>query len=49
MFSENDLIINKVKAKLECVENRKINFVNLYRPYLSILSIHFWKLSKRIL
>ena len=49
VFPENDLIINKVKAKLECVENCKINFVNLYRPYLSILSIHFWKLSKRIL
>ena len=49
VFPENDLIINKVKAKLECIENRKINFVNLYNPFLSILSIHFWKLSKRIL
>ena len=49
IFPENDLIINKVKAKLEHIENCKINFVNLYKPYLSILSIHFWKLSKRIL
>ncbi len=49
VFPENDLIINKVKAKLECIENCKINFVNLYKPFLSILSIHFWKLSKRIL
>lgn len=49
VFPENDLIINKVKAKLEHIENRKINFVNLYKPFLSILSIHFWKLSKRIL
>ena len=49
IFPENDLIINKVKAKLECIENCKINFVNLYKPFLSILSIHFWKLSKRIL
>jgi len=49
VFPENDLIINKVKARLECIENCKINFVNLYKPFLSILSIHFWKLSKRIL
>jgi len=49
IFPENDLIINKVKAKLEHIENCKINFVNLYKPFLSILSIHFWKLSKRIL
>ena len=49
VFPENDLIINKVKAKLECIENCKINFINLYKPFLSILSIHFWKLSKRIL
>ena len=49
VFPENDLIINKVKAKLEHIENCKINFVNLYKPFLSILSIHFWKLSKRIL
>ena len=49
VFPENDLIINKVKAKLEHIENCKINFANLYKPFLSILSIHFWKLSKRIL
>ena len=49
VFPENDLIINKVKAKLECIENCKINFYDLYKPFLSILSIHFWKLSKRIL
>ncbi len=49
IFPENDLIINKVKAKLEHIENCKINFANLYNPFLSILSIHFWKLSKRIL
>ena len=49
VFPENDLIINRVKAKLEHIENCKINFVNLYKPFLSILSIHFWKLSKRIL
>ena len=49
VFPENDLIINRVKANLESIENCKINFVNRYKPFLSILSIHFWKLSKRIL
>ena len=49
VFPENDLIINKVKAKLEFMEDCKINFVNLFHPFLSILSLHFWKLSKRIL
>ena len=33
VFPENDLIINKVKAKLERIEKRKINFVNLYKPF----------------
>ena len=49
VFPENDLIINKVKAKLEFMEDCKINFANLFNPFLSILSLHFWKLSKRIL
>ena len=49
VFPENDLIINKVKAKLESIENCKINFADLFTPFLSILSLHFWKLSKRIL
>ena len=40
VFPENDLIINKVKAKLECIENCKINFYDLYKPFLSILSIN---------
>ena len=49
VFPENDLVINKVKAKIEHLENCKINFADLFKPFLSILSLHFWKLSKRIL
>jgi DNA-3-methyladenine glycosylase II len=49
VFPENDLVLNKVKAKIEYLENCKINFADLFKPFLSILSLHFWKLSKRIL
>lgn len=49
IFPENDLIINKVKAKIESLEKSRINFFDLCNPFLSILSLHFWKLSKRIL
>ena len=49
VFPENDLVINKVKAKIEYLENCRINFTDLFKPFLSILSLHFWKLSKRIL
>jgi len=49
VFPENDLVINKVKAKIEYIENCRINFADLFKPFLSILSLHFWKLSKRIL
>ena len=49
VFPENDLVINKVKAKIEYLENCRINFADLFKPFLSVLSLHFWKLSKRIL
>ena len=49
VFPENDLVINKVKAKIEYLEDCRINFTDLFKPFLSILSLHFWKLSKRIL
>ena len=49
VFPENDLVINKVKSKIEYRENCRINFTDLFKPFLSILSLHFWKLSKRIL
>ena len=49
VFPENDLVINKVKAKIEYLEDCRINFTDLFKPFLSVLSLHFWKLSKRIL
>ena len=49
VFPENDLVINKVKSKIEYHENCRINFTDLFKPFLSILSLHFWKLSNRIL
>ncbi len=49
IFPENDLVINKVKKKFELLEKKKLNYTLIYKPYLSILSLHFWKLSKGIL
>ena len=49
VFPENDLVINKAIGKLNSLENREINFHQIYSPYLSIFSLHLWKMSKRIL
>ena len=49
VFPENDLVIEKVKKKICLVEKKQINFVKIYSPHLSILSLHMWKMSKRIL
>ena len=49
ILPQNDLIIEKVKKKLCLIENKEINFAQIYSPNLSILSLHLWKMSKRIL
>ena len=49
ILPENDLIIKKVKKKICCLENKEINFNKIFSPNLSILSLHMWKMSKRIL
>ncbi|MBD23172.1 MAG: hypothetical protein CL572_05875 [Alphaproteobacteria bacterium] len=49
IFPKNDLIIEKVKKKLCAIEHKQIDFNKIYSPHLSILSIHMWKMSKRIL
>ena len=49
ILPENDLIIEKVKKKICLIENKEINFAQIYSPNLSILSLHMWKMSKRIL
>ena len=49
IFPENDLVIKKTLRKLNLLEKKKINFREIYSPYLSIFSLHLWKMSKRIL
>ena len=49
IFPENDLVIKKTLRKLSLLEKKKINFQENYSPYLSIFSLHLWKMSKRIL
>ena len=49
IFPENDLVIKKTLRKLNLLEKKKINFQDNYSPYLSIFSLHLWKMSKRIL
>ncbi len=49
IFPENDLVIKKTLKKLNSLEKKKINFKENYSPYLSIFSLHLWKMSKRIL
>ena len=49
IFPTSDLIIKKTTEKLCILENKKINFVNSFSPYLSVFSLHLWKMSKRVL
>ena len=49
IFPENDLVIKKTLNKLNLLEKKKISFQENYSPYLSIFSLHLWKMSKRIL
>lgn len=49
IFPQNDLIINKVKKRIQEIERQNIDFEKIFSPYLSIFSLHLWKMSKRIL
>ena len=49
IFPENDLIINKTKEKLFKLNNCRIDLKEKFSPYLSIFSLHLWKMSKRVL
>ena len=49
IFPEQDLVLKKMEQKLNTLEMKKINFKNEFKPFLSILSLHLWKMSKRIL
>ena len=49
IFPTSDLIIKKTSERLCALENKKIDFTNSFSPYLSIFSLHLWKMSKRVL
>ena len=49
IYPKNDLVIEKTKKKLYEIEKKKINFDTIFSPYLSVFSLHLWKMSKRIL
>ncbi len=49
IFPNNDLIIKKMAVKLNLLEKKKINFKSQFSPFLSIFSLHLWKMSKRVL
>ena len=49
IFPSSDLVIKKTTEKLCVLEDKRIDFTNSFSPYLSIFSLHLWKMSKRIL
>lgn len=49
IFPEQDLVIKKMVNKLNEIEEKHINFKNEFEPFLSIVSLHLWKMSERIL
>ena len=48
IFPLNDLIIQKTIKSICILEKKDIKFEELFSPYLSIFSLHLWKMSKRI-
>ena len=49
IFPISDLIIKKTTQKLCILEDKKIDFINSFSPYLSVFSLHLWKMSKRVI
>ena len=49
IFPISDLIIKKTTEKLCILEDKKIDFINSFSPYLSVFSLHLWKMSKRVI
>lgn len=45
IWPKNDLIIKRISKLIEVRENQEINFERMFKPYLSILALHFWKFS----
>lgn len=49
IFPEQDLVIKKMMNHIKAKEKKGIDFRKNFSPFLSILSLHFWKMSKRVL
>ena len=49
VFPISDLIIKKTTEKLCILEDKKIDFINSFSPYLSVFSLHLWKMSERLI
>lgn len=49
VFPEQDLVIKKMIKKLNDIEKGYIKFQEEFKPFLSIFSLHLWKMSKRVL
>ena len=45
IWPRDDLIIKKISKLIEAKEGQEINFELMFKPYLSILALHFWKYS----
>jgi len=44
-----DLIIKKTCKKICELEKKEINFSEIFKPYQTVLSLHLWKMAKRVL
>ena len=49
IFPHQDLVIKKTTERICQIEGKEINFREIFSPYLSIFSLHLWKMAKRIL
>ena len=45
IWPEEDLIINQLSQNVQINESKKIDFTQEFKPYQSILALHFWKFS----
>ena len=45
IWPKDDLIVKKISKLIEAKESQEINFELIFKPYLSILALHFWKYS----
>ena len=45
IWPKGDLIINQLSQSVQINENKMINFTQEFKPFQSILDLHFWKFS----